>query len=240
MTILSHLGLPLLDVVALVFMLTLWTAYTLYSTRFSGQRNSLRNLMQAQRLVWMREMCKRENRIVDATIVGNQLRGVSFFASTTVLLLAGLLGLMGVDQGSFDSLASFQWASPESVSAWKVKVAVLAALMTYAFFRFTWSMRQYQFVGVLIGAAPSVVPAAIPSAMSEEADASAEHVAARAAGVASSAAYAFNTGLRAYYFTLAALGWFVHPHVMMAMSIFVVVVLYRREFYSRTVADLLG
>lgn len=230
MTILSHLGLPLLDFLALVFMLTLWIAYTVYSSRFARQRNSLRNLMEAQRVAWMREMCVRDNRIVDATIVGNQLRGVGFFASTTVLLLAALLGLMGMEQGSFDSLASFQWASAESAAAWKVKVAVLAALMTYAFFRFTWSMRQYQFVGVLIGAAPTAAPDELTI----------EQTATRAAGVASSAAYAFNTGLRAYYFALAALGWFVHPHVMMVMSFLVVLVLYRREFYSRTVANLLG
>lgn len=232
MTILSHLGLPVLDVVALLFMLLLWAAYTLYSTRMADQRDSLRNLMQLQRLAWMREMCGRDNRMVDATIVGNQLRGVNFFASTTVLLMAALLGLMGMDQGSLDSLASFQWASAESVAAWKVKVAILAALMTYAFFRFTWAMRQYQFVGVLVGAAPSGASVVDQSVT--------EQVAARAAGVASSAAYAFNTGLRAYYFALAALGWFVHPNVMMAMSVLVVLVLYRREFHSRTVANLLG
>ena len=44
----------------------------------------------------------------------------------------------------------------------------------------------------------------------------------------------FNRGLRAYYFGLAALGWFVHPWLFMAATVWVIGVLYRRQFHSIT------
>src|SRR3954449_1737799 len=40
--------------------------------------------------------------------------------------------------------------------------------------------------------------------------------------------------MRTYYFGLAALSWFVHPYLLMALTVAVVLVVYRREFRSRT------
>ena len=50
----------------------------------------------------------------------------------------------------------------------------------------------------------------------------------------------FNRGLRAYYFSLALLAWFLHPVAFMLASAWVVAVLYRREFRSRTLTALLS
>jgi uncharacterized membrane protein len=46
------------------------------------------------------------------------------------------------------------------------------------------------------------------------------------------AANQFNFGLRAYYFGMTMLAWFVSPWLFMLMSTGVVLVLYRREFHS--------
>jgi uncharacterized membrane protein len=51
--------------------------------------------------------------------------------------------------------------------------------------------------------------------------------------VASLAAENFNHGLRAFYFALAALTWFLHPWLFVAASALVVYVLYQREFHSK-------
>jgi uncharacterized membrane protein len=53
-----------------------------------------------------------------------------------------------------------------------------------------------------------------------------------AAQVANRAARHFNTGLRAYYFGLAALAWIVHPVALMLASLLVLRELHRREFRS--------
>jgi uncharacterized membrane protein len=63
-------------------------------------------------------------------------------------------------------------------------------------------------------------------------------IAERLAAIATSTARHFNRGIRAYYFGLAALGWFIHPWLFVLLSAWVVVVLYRREFRSRLLKTL--
>jgi len=46
------------------------------------------------------------------------------------------------------------------------------------------------------------------------------------------AAETFNDGLRAYYFSFAALAWFVSPMAMVLATLLVVAILYSREFRS--------
>jgi uncharacterized membrane protein len=58
------------------------------------------------------------------------------------------------------------------------------------------------------------------------------------ARITSYAGVNFNNGLRAYYFALAAMTWFLHPWLMMAATGWVVLVLYHREFSSRTLQAL--
>jgi uncharacterized membrane protein len=52
--------------------------------------------------------------------------------------------------------------------------------------------------------------------------------------MASKASGNFNNGLRSYYFAMAALGWFLNAWVLIGLSVFVVFILYRREFKSDT------
>ena len=46
------------------------------------------------------------------------------------------------------------------------------------------------------------------------------------------AAESFHDGLRAYYFSFAAMAWFLSPLAMLVASLVVVVVLYGREFHG--------
>jgi uncharacterized membrane protein len=46
------------------------------------------------------------------------------------------------------------------------------------------------------------------------------------------AANEFNYGLRAYYFGMSTLAWFINPWFFMLVTAGVVLVLYRREFHS--------
>ena len=51
-------------------------------------------------------------------------------------------------------------------------------------------------------------------------------------------AHSFNSGLRAYYFSMATVSWFYHPVFFVLSCLVVVIVLYRREFKSRTLSVL--
>jgi uncharacterized membrane protein len=54
----------------------------------------------------------------------------------------------------------------------------------------------------------------------------------RAAAMVGSAAETFNDGLRAYYFSFAAIAWFFSAWAMLMATWVVVLILYRREFRS--------
>ena len=98
-----------------------------------------------------------------------------------------------------------------------------------AFFKLSWAIRQLNFCSVLVGAAPKM-----PKENTEQ---YAPHI-NRAARITSYASVNFNNGLRAYYFALAALTWFLHPWLMIAATGWVVYILYQREFRSKTLKAL--
>ena len=43
----------------------------------------------------------------------------------------------------------------------------------------------------------------------------------------------FNAGLRAIFLSIGYLGWFIGPVMFMASTVFIIVVLIRRQFFSR-------
>lgn len=61
-----------------------------------------------------------------------------------------------------------------------------------------------------------------------------------AAKVLDQSGHEYNKGLRTYYFALAYLSWFLHPVILIASSAVVVAVLYRREYRSRVLRELLA
>ena len=86
-------------------------------------------------------------------------------------------------------------------------------------------MRQYTFVALIIGSMPP--PESFTSGESDR-----EHYAQRAGNMVSAAAETFNDGLRAYYFSFAAMAWFFSPLALVMATALVVLILYGREFRS--------
>jgi uncharacterized membrane protein len=114
---------------------------------------------------------------------------------------------------------------------WELKILMLLAIFVFAFFKFAWALRQFNHTLVAIGAAPP----------SDEGDAGTRKVYAERVGrVVSLAFHSFNRGLRTYYFGLATLTWFIHPLLFMIATLWVVLVIYRREFRSKTLRALTG
>jgi uncharacterized membrane protein len=57
-------------------------------------------------------------------------------------------------------------------------------------------------------------------------------MAERAGRLVGAAAETFNDGLRAYYFSFAAMAWFFSPLALVMATALVVLILYGREFKS--------
>lgn len=221
-----------LDWVALSWFFICWAWYYEYSRRLQRNKRCLAGVMHGYRYDWMRRLLNREARIADATIMTHLERNGAFFASSALLILAALFGLMGTTERALLVLSDLPFA-PDSPSrlGLELKLLLLIALFIYAFFTFTWSMRQYNFCAILIGSAPAA----------NEKDAtpgSRKMFAIQAANVIDLAANQFNYGLRAYYFGLALLAWFIHPVAFILATTGVVSVLFRREFHSKTLKAL--
>jgi uncharacterized membrane protein len=214
----------ILDVIALLWFAGCWGLYAFLADRGKHAGRSMTGVMSAYRLRWMREMVRRENRVVDTTILGNQLNGAAFFASTAILLIGGLFALLGATDQAIAVFEHLPLIAPPSRALWEIKILLLIAIFGYAFFKFAWAFRLFNTCSVLVGATP----------VEAVEDADMERTVLRIARVNSLAAEHFNSGMRAYFFSLATLGWFLHAGVFLAATAWVVLVLYRREFRSRS------
>lgn len=220
-----------IDALALGWFVVCWVAYTwIADHRGPRQSRGLNQATYAYRESWMRRMLERDNRIVDSTLVGNLMRSVAFFASTTMIIIGGLIAALGAVDRAANLIAELPFTAPASPLIWKVKLLLLICVFIYAFFKLTWALRQFNYCNILIGAAPN------PDAPAVERDA----YACQLARLLALAGDNFNRSLRAYYFGSALLSWFIHPGLFMAVTAWVVVVLYRREFASRTLQALVA
>lgn len=217
------------DTLAVCWFFASWTIYTRYVQHAARSRNSLTRVLVQSRRDWMSHLLNRENRITDASIIANLERNVSFLASSALLIVAALLTTLAGTETAVNLLASIPLTTPASRELWEVKVMLLLVVFIYAFFQFTWSMRQYSFLSILVGAAPD---------SARLGDGERERFVDGASQVATLAAFAFNQGLRAYYFALAVLAWLVSAPAFMVATSVVVWVLYRREFHSPAVRAL--
>ncbi|MEE2023117.1 DUF599 domain-containing protein [Alkalimonas mucilaginosa] len=213
-----------LDLIAILWFLVIWVGYTLYAKRRAKTVSCLSFELRRKRNDWMQQMLSRDNKMADVGLISTLERNVSFFASSTLLVLAGLLtALASADKISLVLRNILPWSSQAEVSL-QLKLLCIALMYVFAFFQFTWSLRQYGFGGVLIGAAPD-------GRSMEESDRKA--YALRAAKVIDQAGHSFNYGLRAMYFSLAALAWFIDPVFFMAATVVVMLIMKHREFHSK-------
>lgn len=218
-------ALPVAELMAFVWFVLCWVGYTYYSEYKAAKKLCLANSLHHHRAVWMSNMLSRDNRVADAALLANLERSVSFFASTTMIIIAGTLTLFG----SLERLENLPLLDSEQQRFWDIKLLMLVAIFVYAFFKFTWSLRQYGFACVMIGSAPKRVG---------DVDMQQEAFGQEAAVVISRAANAYNLGLRSYYFALAFIVWFVSWWGFVGATTLVVWVLYRREFKSQVLRAL--
>lgn len=219
-----HMGKThLIDYLALGWFLACWAGYAFFAERKSRRTASLVVAMRHYRHEWFRRVLQHENRISDVAALNSLLTGATFFASTATLILGGLVTILGTTDRVVDIVAELPFARPESEVFSRIKIIVMIVVFVYTFFKFTWSIRQYHFCTILVGAAPHTNE---PNEYEDYVEMMTQ--------VASRAAEDFNRGLRAFYFALAGIAWFFHPWLSVASSALVLYILHQREFQSPT------
>ncbi|MBR0683112.1 DUF599 domain-containing protein [Roseomonas eburnea] len=213
------LPLTLLDWIALAIFGLCWVVYALIVDRVPSIRaKSVIAAMDEHRRRWMLSALPRENRIADISAIGNLMSSTSFLATTSILLLGGLVAMLAAPDIGRRVVAALPWSTVPDDAMWEVKIGLLLVIFVNAFFELTWALRQFNYTSTLVVGMPCD-PAAIAHAEA-------------AARLANRGARHFNTGLRSFYFGLAALAWIIHPVALMLASMLVLRELHRREFRS--------
>jgi uncharacterized membrane protein len=226
--------LPWTDWLALLWFFAAWVGYARFARQRAMVQPSVLATTNRIRWQWMLQTTKREVRVIDGVVVQNLSVSPSFFASTTILIIGGLLAVLGASEQASELARELPFAARTSVLVFDLKLLLLTAVFVYSFFRFTWSLRQYTFGALLVASAPE------SSEFAAEGGPSREAFADRAGRVVGLAAEAFNDGLRGYYMAFAAIGWFFSPLIFMLASAGVVYILYQREFRSEVLDALQG
>ncbi len=223
--------LSIFDWLTLAWFVAAWAGYAWYARRANASEFSLLQVTNRYRYEWLKQATSRDPRMIDAVITQTLSTTPSFFCSTTILVIGGLLAILGTSDKAVELVRDIPFVARTSALIFDVKIIVLVVIFVYAFFRFSWSMRQYTFVALVIGGMP-------PPSTFQSGEHDREAYAERAARLVALAVESFNDGLRAYYFAFAVVGWFVSPLVFALATAGVLVILYRREFKSDVLAVL--
>lgn len=229
MTLIGNIGsLGVVDAVAVALLLGVWLWLGWRIGHPSARRPSVTVLMQDYRLQWMQVMATRQPRIFDAQIMMSLRQSTSFFASTCLLAMGGLLALIGnVDplQGVATRLTNMESGS----AVLQVKLFLPLFMLGNAFLKFVWSNRVFGYCSVVMGAVPN-----------DPDDSQTLPLALKAGHLNARAAMNFNAGLRSMYFALCALAWIAGAWVLLVGVAVTAWVVWSREFASASRAIILS
>src|SRR6185437_617843 len=140
-----------LDLLALAWFLLAWAVYSATLAWTERRQHGLNSQMNQYRDVWMVQMLGRDMRMVDAQIVAALQNGNAFFASTSLIAVGGALTLLRSTNEILDVVAALPLGFRSTPVQWEAKTIGLAVIFVYAFFKFAWSYRLYNYVAILVG-----------------------------------------------------------------------------------------
>lgn len=214
------------DYIALAVFVLLWTGYTwTVDGRIFRSRLSLSRLMMENRRRWIMNSLKRDLKMIDTQIMAGLQAGTAFFASTTIFALGGCFALLGATDQVQAIFQDLPYVFHGGRTAFELKVGGLTCLFGYSFFKFGWAYRLFNYCSIVIGGIPMM------SDLNQDIE-DTHRRAERAVKLNIYAAQHFNAGLRAIFLSIGYLGWFVSPYVFIVLTVFVIFVLIRRQYFS--------
>ncbi len=221
-------GLDWLDAFAIAVFLAVWIWLGWRIGHPSATRPSVTVLMSDYRLQWMRAMVTREPRVFDSQIMTSLRQSTSFFASTCLLAIGGLLALIG-NVELLDGVAMRLSHVEHGGAVLQTKLFLALFMLGDAFLKFVWANRVFGYSSVVMGAVPNDPddPQSMPLAL-------------KAGKLNGRAAMNFNAGLRSMYFALCALVWLGGAVVLLIGIAVTAWVVWSREFSSSSREIILG
>jgi uncharacterized membrane protein len=219
------------DIFSLIIFVSVWIFSNIFSYSQSVRFNNLPRIQNECRKLWLSTFYSREAKITDVTIINTLKTSTSFFASTSILIVAGLIGGVSSSEKGVTLLSTLPFIEEISFELWHIKIIFLILIFIYAFFEFTWSLRTYNFILFLLGSSPE-------NLSKDRTETIKKPFILVTLDTLFIASKHFNYGMRAYYFSLAALVWFIDPTLMIATGFGIAGILYNRDFRSKNFKDL--
>ncbi|MFD1782600.1 DUF599 domain-containing protein [Phenylobacterium terrae] len=207
-----------------------WLAYEPLLKALSRGKGAINTDMQAVRAAWMVNMAGRENRFMDGQLLSNALNSASFFASSNLLLIAAAAGALFGGEATFRAVSSLTLIETSTRTMLEIQLALVIVSLARGLLDFIWSIRQMNYCLAAIGAAPDTEDKALEKAYGQA-----------AARLLNPALTSFNTGVRGYYFALAAAAWVFGAEAFIVATLGAVALLIwrqRKSPASRAVAEL--
>lgn len=191
------------------------------------ERRSIVGAVQHHRIAWMRNMVARDGRIVDVHLLGTLGQGNAFFASTSALIIGGMSTLLGSGEKVQVLLDRLPYVAKSTPLLIELKLILIISIFVYSFFKFAWAFRLSHYAAIMIGATPIL-------ADDKSNTTECESHAGRTARLIGIAAEHSNSGLRGFYYAIAGMAWFFHPWAFVVATTWVILILLRRDFFSRS------
>ncbi|MGV8856532.1 MAG: DUF599 domain-containing protein [Devosia sp.] len=195
-----------------------YLGYNIVVPQIEKIRPSLSVIMNLQRRRWVGNAAVRHSPF-DAILSGNIMGSVSFLASTAVLLILSIFAVFGQVPALISTLNSLSLHRVYTALDVQLHLLVMLTMFVLAFFAFTLSLRQFNHFCIMLGAIDQD-----NGTTQAELDAISRMNALGAGN--------FNSGIRAYYFSVATVAWFVSDWLPLATCLFTILVLAHREFFS--------
>lgn len=122
-----------IDIIAFSWLIFCWIGYSILIHTRKKRSDNIHGLMHQYRLEWMTHAIHREDRAVDLISLGNLMRSIAFFASTSILVTAALIPLLGYGDKAGVFIASLPYTISNTSPAWEIKTLLLIIIFTYAF-----------------------------------------------------------------------------------------------------------
>jgi uncharacterized membrane protein len=211
------------NIAALAFFLFAWVFYEPLLKAFARRRGSTLNTdMTVIRTAWMTTMTGRDPRLMDGQLMGQALNSASFFASSNLLLIAAAAGALFGGDATFRSVSALEVVKTSSRLLFEVQLALVLMTLARGLLDFIWSIRQLNYCLAAMGATPDPLPVTERLAYG-----------AVLGRLLNPALGAFNSGVRGYYFALAAAAWLFGPWAFAGATAGAMVLLVWRQRRSK-------
>ncbi len=218
--------LDLLHIAAIGLLAAAWAGYTPLLAAFA--RGTLNVQLGVVRTRWIAISLGRENKTFDAVLLGHIVHSVAFFGSATLIVLAALVGTLASVTSVHGVVVELPMIDAMSLELFSLKLAVIFFLLLVSFFSFTYALRKLIYTVALAGGLPEAEIQEVP-------ESGARHDMVEATGVVlTEAVKSFNSGIRGYYFAVAALFFFIGPIPCMVATVLIMALLIHRQIGTRT------